>query len=119
MSISGKLCSSYEKFQVGLYDCQEALTEFQAIPIIGPVIVSPIKATLSCAVIVSGLAVSIIFGALSVLPTESKEWYGQVACESIGFVGLCGVLSLLSSVVNMATLGLFSPIVHCVKSDIA
>ncbi len=79
------------------------LSESQAIPLIGPLFVSPFKAALSLIQIIAGVAFALIsatFGSLFGSPAAMK-----FAATSKLHVGL-GILSLCYSLVNMLSLGI-------------
>ena len=86
-------------------DFQSRLSYMQAFPLLGPLIVSPIKAVISCAEIVAGVACTIIFGTISLISLFQLSWSRRGIIDGIGHVGL-GSLGFIASVLNIATLGI-------------
>lgn len=84
-------------------NCQRAMSRAAAIPIVGPIFVSPVKGLVSLAQMVAGLAGAIFFGSLSVC--LKNDWYVETGLVAIGHVGM-GALGFVYSVSNIATLGL-------------
>jgi hypothetical protein len=94
-----------------LYELQRNLSVAQASPILGPLIVSPAKALVSVAEIIIGIAIAVLFGVFSLLfilfhQNDALSWTATQTAYGLGNVGL-GVTSLIYSVANMGTLGLF------------
>ena len=87
-----------------MFNVQRALSKAQALLIIGPICVSPVKAIVSLAQTIAGIAGTILCGA-GLFLTRS-EMFGKPLANSVGHIGL-GMVSLLYSGVNMCTLGLF------------
>jgi len=83
---------------------QSALSTAQAVPVLGPVFVSPCKAVVSLAQIIAGFAGGVIFGALTVVSFGS-DWCAGKTFQSIGHVSM-GFLALGYSFMNILTLGI-------------
>jgi len=93
-----------------MLEVQRQLSKAQAFPVAGPIIASPVKAVISLAEIVGGLASTIIFGVLATLflmvfAETPCGFCVEMACDSLAHLGL-GILSFGYSVANMCTLGL-------------
>lgn len=104
-------------------NCQEFLCWSQAIPAIGPVIVSPIKAIVSLAQIVVGVAVTvfsrIIAGFAGLAKNHSvQNRYKKYSEDSLKFT-LTGSKHLLYAALNIITLGCFGLLerIHSYFSD--
>lgn len=93
---------SIQTWEAG-WSVQRSLSKAQATPIVGPLLVSPIKALVSVAELIVGIAGSILFGTLAVL--TFNDYLGGKAVESLGHAGL-GLLSLMYSISNILSLGL-------------
>jgi len=88
----------------GMNEIQRSLSILQAVPLAGPICVSPIKAGVSLAQIIAGVAVTVFSLALS--PFFSREFgCGKAAMEGLSMAG-DGVLSFSYSIVNMLSLGI-------------
>lgn len=93
------MSSSVEK----MYDAQRRLSFAQSVPIVGPLIFSPVKAIVSTAQIIAGLA-SAIFWGIGFCLTEDYFISSRLQ-EATIHVGMgCG--SLAYSFVNFVTYGL-------------
>ena len=88
---------------------QSKLSQYQEIIVIGPLIVSPAKALVSAAELISGIAAEVLFGTLASL----VESFGKNYLASC-FDGLCregtdlrknGGVNLISALFNMITFG--------------
>lgn len=81
---------------------QDWLSKYQTTPLVGPFIGSPIKALLSTAELISGVAFSIIFGTLFMLTgsTTLGTW-----TMNMGDHTDLGVRGLIYSLVNFVSLG--------------
>lgn len=111
--------------------CQSGLSKLQAIPLVGPVVFSPVKATLSNTQIIVGLAVGIFsqVAAISMaLVGERREARYFSGISSCGFAETFkGIGSLFYACVNMATFGIVglcvelsrrkTVIIHCGHFD--
>ncbi len=86
-----------------MQNVQNCLSRFQATPLIGPFIGSPLKALLSAAELVTALALSVIFGAL--FTVTGNKTLGDWTMSMNRHVGL-GITGLIYSVVNFLSLGL-------------
>ncbi len=86
----------------GSWEIQRSLSRLQAIPVLGSTLVSPIKAVVSLAETVAGIAGAILFGTIAVI-TDDKDSVGRCV-ESLGHIGL-GLLGFMYSVSNFFTLG--------------
>lgn len=85
-------------------EIQRSLSILQAVPLAGPICVSPIKAGVSLAQIVAGVAVTVFSLALS--PFFSKDFgCGKAAGDGLMMMG-SGVVSFSYSIVNMLSLGI-------------
>ena len=92
-----------------LVSIQCYLSESQAIPIIGPSLVSPFKAALSTVQIIVGLVFTLISATLGRLCRSPAAM--KFAATSGLHVGL-GILSLCYSLVNMLSLGILGFYLH-------
>ncbi|HEV8051012.1 MAG TPA: hypothetical protein VGP47_00845 [Parachlamydiaceae bacterium] len=91
-------------------DIQRSLSSLQAIPVIGPLVFSPIKMGVSVAEMISGFAIGIIFG---IGATVSNSIGANSLCNELGIISLrgfghalTGFASLFYGASNLATLGL-------------
>jgi len=82
---------------------QSKLSEFQAVPVVGPLIGSPIKATVSTVQAVAGLGAAIILAPVAAVTKNEKVI--DYTCESFGQCGY-GVMGLAYSIANIVTLGI-------------
>lgn len=87
-----------------MFQVQRTLSKAQAIPLVGPVVFSPVKAVVSLAQIIAGVAGTILFGTVGFF-TDSPSILKPLG-HSIGHMGM-GLTSFVYSGINMATLGLF------------
>ena len=87
------------------WEVQRALSSAQATPIVGPLLVSPVKAVFSTAQLVAGVAGTILFGTLALLTFHPD--LASLATKSIAHVGM-GALGLMYSVSNFISLGIVS-----------
>ena len=85
------------------WEFQRNLSTAQATPIVGPLLVSPIKAVVSVAQLVVGAVGSIFFGLLAAISLNDK--LGELAFKSLCHTGM-GLLGLLYSASNFVSLGL-------------
>jgi hypothetical protein len=85
------------------WNFQRKLSSYQAFPVLGPVIISPIKATVSVAQAILGFAAAVILGTFSGVllfnPYLGKKFLVSLAHFGQGSLG-CGY-----SLANMLTLG--------------
>ena len=92
-----------------MYDCQRSLDKAQAMPVVGFIFVSPIKAIVSAVEFVIGFALTII-GALGTLLhlcftgkfSDSLSHFTWTAMKEAGL----GLLGIAYSVCNILTLGI-------------
>lgn len=103
---------------------QEKLDELQAIPIIGPVIFSPVKAVVSIAGIINGLALGIFYGVATVINRMTDRsyfnfvYYGLKRDAEKGFSSAVeGVGNLLYSAVNICSIGIVGAFIERRKID--
>ena len=82
---------------------QSKLSHYQAVPIVG-MAVSPVKALISTAQSVAGVAGIILFGLASCC--IDNEWLEDKACVAAQHLGM-GVRGLASSITNFVTFTLF------------
>ncbi len=88
-----------------MYNIQRSLSEAQAFPVVGPLVVSPIKAVVSVAHLIVGLAGSILFGTFAIL--SGNKTLSKMAFKSFAHTGL-GLVGLAYSVGNFLTLGILA-----------
>jgi hypothetical protein len=92
---------------------QDFLSKAQALPIFGPIVVSPIKALTSTVELVAGIAGVILFGSLTCLTLLVVPRVG-FACLEATYLSLRlashGKNELVYSLVNMISLGLIGAI---------
>lgn len=96
---------------------QNDLSFYQAIPLVGPVIVSPIKALASTVQIVVSFVTAMIFGTVALfaeLINNSNKRFSQDMNKSLN-VTFDGIKHLLYAKINMLTLGIFGLIVEISK----
>lgn len=86
-----------------MFRFQSTLSEAQAIPVLGPILVSPCKALVSLAQIVVGIASGVLFGSLTVITWS--DWCAEKTLQSITHVGM-GFMAFGYSLVNIFTLGI-------------
>ncbi len=84
---------------------QSQLTKSQAIPVVGFLIVSPIKAFLSLVEIVVSIAVAILLGAAAVLSFDND--LVKMTCKILTYTG-SGFYNFAISIANIVTLGLLA-----------
>lgn len=94
----------------GMHRIQSGLSRFQAVPIIGPVVGSPIKALVSTAQLVIAVAGKIIFGGLSCCTNNTFVKETSIAASRHFSMGLG---SLCYSVINVLSLGIIG---YCYES---
>lgn len=82
---------------------QSNLSTYQAVPIVGPIVVSPIKASMSSLQISGGLAAGLGFAATTLISDNNK--LKDYTIDSFAECGN-GVISLAYSIVNIASLGI-------------
>lgn len=87
----------------GSWEIQRSLSKLQAIPVIGSTLVSPVKAVVSLAETVAGIAGAIIFGTLAVV--TSSPYCAEKCIKSVAHIGL-GLLGFMYSVSNFISLGI-------------
>lgn len=92
--------------------CQDTLSEFQAVPVIGPAFVSPAKLLVSKFEVITGLVVSIFNMVAAIFGTKEagKNFKAGICCV------LEGIAHALYAVVNMLSLGILGLIVELVRS---
>lgn len=91
-----------------LYEVQRTLSRAQAFPILGPLIVSPIKASLSIIMIIAGIILgTIVYVASRALNSASLKERAMLILKVGPDLGSC---SLLYSVVNILSLGIIGAI---------
>lgn len=88
-----------------MFEVQRQLSEWQATPVVGPLVVSPIKAVVSLAETIVGVVGTIFFGFLSALTGLTSDDLIGYTFKSMGHVGL-GLAGLAYSIANFATLGI-------------
>ena len=86
-----------------MWNVQRTLSRFQAVPLLGPVVGSPIKAMVSTAQIVAAFVAIIFWGSLFSI-TQSSSMFDRTA-TSLGHLTM-GAAGLAYSIVNLFTLGL-------------
>lgn len=82
---------------------QRNLSQAQATPIVGPLVVSPVKGVVSLAQIIVGIAGTILFGTLALLSWNDTMF--KYAAKSLGHVGI-GFTGFVYSISNFISLGL-------------
>ncbi len=85
------------------WEFQRTLSVAQATPIMGPLLVSPVKAVVSIAQLIVGVVGSIFFGFFAALTFNDR--LGELAFKSLCHAGM-GFLGLLYSVSNFVSLGI-------------
>lgn len=85
------------------WEFQRTLSAAQATPIVGPLLVSPVKAVVSIAQLIVGTVGSIFFGFLAALTFNDR--LGELAFKSLCHTGM-GFLGLLYSASNFLSLGI-------------
>ena len=88
-----------------LYEVEECLSKAQGTPVLGPVLVSPVKATLGAVSIVCGIALAIL-GAFPGFICQS-EFFKRVSAGGVA-IFISGIRSLTYSLSNMLTLGILA-----------
>jgi hypothetical protein len=86
----------------GMFHLQRSLSEAQAIPVFGPIIVSPVKAVVSLAQMIMGLASFILLGSATLV--FQKKCLLDKSITALGQVGL-GLIGITYSLSNIITLG--------------
>lgn len=101
-----------------MYDVQRSLSTSQNIPIVGPLIASPIKAVISTAQLISAIAATVFLGSLAVVTWD--ETLRILTFEAIAHCGL-GLIGLIYSLSNIITLGIVAYKIEgpheCFKND--
>ena len=88
-----------------MWNVQETLLKAQATPLVGPIVVSPVKALISTAQLVAGIAGIILFGPLIVIC--NNKYCAKKAFCCVGHIGT-GLIGLVDSIVNIVTLGILN-----------
>lgn len=100
---------------------QLGLSKLQALPVVGPIVFSPIKITLSNIQMISGFAIGIIFGmaATTMALLNNDRLAGRLAAISLrGFADTTkGFCSLFYACANIATLGILGICVELTRAD--
>ena len=95
-----------------LFDAQRVLSRGQAIPVVGPIFVSPIKLAVGLIQVIGGIVIG-VFAALGAFLTSS-ETLNRVASMAFNEV-LVGGISIGYSVANIVTLGIFG---YCLEDGL-
>lgn len=86
-----------------MLNVQRYLSRAQATPVIGPLLVSPVKAVVSTAQLIAGLVATIFLGTLSML--TFNDFLAAKTLQALGHAGL-GFTGLAYSVSNFISLGI-------------
>ena len=84
-------------------DMQNILSMGQAIPVVGPICVSPVKAIASVGQTIVAIAASILFGSLALLTNNKTLDHIYIRSQKNVNSGIC---HLAYSIINMLTLGI-------------
>ena len=87
-------------------ETQDFLSRNQTICLIGPFVFSPVKALVSIAQIIGGVAYLLFSLVAAVIFSERRKILKDSVIAALRNIGL-GLLSLAYSIANFATLGLF------------
>ncbi len=88
---------------------QKKLSQAQAVPLIGPLLVSPVKAVVSLEQIIGGVAMTAILGSVGVI--TQNNWFIDKAVEGFDHVGQ-GVCSYSYAVINVCTFGIAGAVIE-------
>ena len=107
---------------MSLFDyTQSGLSKLQAVPIIGPVVFSPVKMIWSTAQIIKGLAVGVFFGmpaaALHTLGNDRVAAYLAEIAALEFWTAFKGVGHLFYAAINLASLGIIGGSVELARRD--
>ncbi len=86
-----------------MFEVQRGLSRFQAVPLLGPIVGSPIKALISTAQIVVAFVAMIFYSSLFSF-TRSQTMFERTA-TSFGHLTM-GAVGLAYSIMNLCTLGM-------------
>lgn len=86
-----------------LYETERSLSNAQALIVVGALVVSPVKAVFSLALVVGGVALSILFAPLALV--FRSDLLGRISLGGLVSAAL-GTVSFFYSLINLATLGL-------------
>jgi hypothetical protein len=99
------------KMVCSAFEFQHEMNRLQAFPVVGPLLVSPVKAVVDLAIIVGALASAILFAPLSF--NYSCRQIALVSC----LVVVAGCVDLLGSIANIASLGIFGYLYESYKEE--
>lgn len=85
-----------------MWDVQREMSRAQTISVIGPLFVSPVKAMVSVAQIVGGLAMTILLGSAAVITRD--YWFVLKSVESMAHVAE-GAFGFSYAMINLCTFG--------------
>lgn len=85
------------------WEIQRNLSRFQAVPVVGPLIFSPLKAVVSLVQLVVGFVIAILALAIGMICCSDKSL--EVGIKAFAQSGM-GLLGLAYSIANMLTLGI-------------
>ncbi|MCH9626503.1 MAG: hypothetical protein S4CHLAM2_01250 [Chlamydiales bacterium] len=85
-----------------MWDMQRGMSRFQAIPVVGALFVSPVKAVISLVQAVVGFLFAVVLGTVAIVC--KNEWASEKAWIALKHTGL-GLASLAYSLGNMISLG--------------
>ncbi len=85
------------------FNVQKKLSQMQITPVVGPLLVSPIKAAFSLVQFISALAATIFFGSLAILTLNAP--LSIYAFRAVGHQGLA-ITGFAYAIVNLCTFGL-------------
>jgi hypothetical protein len=88
-----------------MIDIQKSLNKWQTTFLVGPLVVSPIKAVISTAELVAGLVSAIFFGFFTVVLCNRHLGSGTIEALEHAFIG---AIELLYSLGNVISLGFLS-----------
>jgi len=99
---------------------QSALSFLQGVPVVGPVVVSPVKAVFSIAQMITGLIIG-IFAGMAATGSASLGLNNLArplaVTAGVGFLSATkGYFSLMYACLNIATLGILGLTVNCSRS---
>lgn len=86
-------------------EIQDFLSAFQATPIVGPIIGSPIKALVSTAMIIMGIARTIFYGLVAMVLLFQHSEMNQSALYGLKLIKV-GIPHLSYSILNLCTFGI-------------
>lgn len=99
----------------GCTDFQTALSDAQSTHIVGPLVVSPVKAVVSIAEAVAGVALGVILALASCVFLNRDLLTASIVVGGLYIKD--GLMGLISSILNMATFGMSSSCIHELCAD--